>query len=96
MPTFEVSPRFWRDFERLSPEARAALRKAIERFVQDLRVGRFRKGLRVKGIKGAPGVFEMTFAPDGRATFEFGLPLREEQPHVVWRRCGTHAVLGAP
>lgn len=27
---------------------------------------RFRKSLRVRGIEGAPGIVEMTWAPDGR------------------------------
>jgi hypothetical protein len=32
----------------------------------------FRPGLRVKGVRGAAGIFEMTWADDGRATFEYG------------------------
>ena len=43
-------------------------------------------------MKGATGVFEMTWADDGRATFGYGEPVLEGEPHVVWRRIGTHAI----
>ena len=62
-------------------------------FVADLKSGKFRKGLRIKSIQGAEGIFEMTWAKDGRATFEYGTQLRANEPHVIWRRCGTHAIL---
>jgi len=41
-------------------------------------------------------IFEMTWAPDGRATFHYGAPVREGQVHVGWRRVGTHAVFANP
>lgn len=70
---------------------------AVAQFVEDLRSGgRFRKGLRVKSVKGMPGVFEMTWAGDGRATFEYGTPVRKGEPHVIWRRVGTHTIFGNP
>lgn len=96
MPTFEVLPRFWRDYQRLSLEQRAALQEAVEKFVDDLGRARFRPGLRVKAIQGAEGIFELTWANDGRATFQFGESIRPGEPHVIWRRCGTHDVFAAP
>lgn len=81
----------------MSPEQREAFKKAVAKFVADLKSGgQFRKGLRVKGVQAAEGVFEMTWADDGRATFEFGASLRDGEPHVIWRRVGTHAVLSTP
>lgn len=53
-------------------------------------------GLRVKGIKGAAGIFEMTWADGGRATFEYADPVREGDARVVWRRIGTHAIFDEP
>ena len=41
-------------------------------------------------------VKEMTFAPDGWATWEFGAELKAGQPHVIWRRIGTHDIFCAP
>jgi hypothetical protein len=70
---------------------------AVTQFVQDLQRGRgFRKGLRVRGLKGASGIFEMTWADDGRATFGYARPVREGDPHIVWRRIGTHATFTEP
>ncbi len=94
MPTFERSRRFDRDLAALTDEQKAAFREAVAKFVADLERGHgFRKGLRVKGIRGASGMFEMTWAPDGRATFSYGASLHADEPHIVWHRVGTHAVL---
>lgn len=97
MPTYAWLARFRADFERLSSAQQAAFLTAVAQFVEDLGAGRpVRRGLRVKGVKGAPGIFEMTWADDGRATFEFGAEVVPGQPHVVWRRVGTHDVFGRP
>jgi len=42
------------------------------------------------------GIWEITFAPDGRATFEYGEELVEGEAHVIWRRVGGHGVLAEP
>ena len=52
--------------------------------------------LRVKGVQGAEGVFEMTWADDGRATFEHGSAVHAEETHIVWRRIGTHDIFTRP
>jgi hypothetical protein len=44
----------------------------------------FRKGLRIKGVRGAQGMFEMTWGPDGRATFTYGPEVHPGDPHIVW------------
>ena len=95
MPTYERLPRFDRDWEALDTSQQIRFRDAVARFVEDLEAGVFRPGLRVKGVAGAAGVFEMTWAPDGRATFSYG-PERGRGSHVIWRRIGTHAVLRQP
>lgn len=97
MPTFAWLARFGADFNRLTPAQQAEFLAAVAEFVDDLRSGHpFRKGLRVKGIKGAAGVFEMTWAGDGRATFQHGDAVVEGEPHLVWRRVGTHAIFKEP
>lgn len=53
--------------------------------------------LRIKGVQGAPGIYELTWSfsgPDGRATFEF-VDIGGE-PGIRWRRIGTHRVLREP
>jgi len=96
MPTFEVTDRFRRDFAGLTPDQKAAFRNALRAFIEDLPRRRFRRGLRVKGVRGTGGIFEMTWADDGRATFQYGPPVREGEPHIIWRRCGTHDVFDSP
>ena len=97
MPTYETTERFRRDFDYLSPEERGLFREAVENFVHDLEADHsFRAGLRIKGVKGAPGVFEMTWADDGRATFEYGQEIIEGKPHIIWRRIGGHGIFRSP
>jgi hypothetical protein len=96
VPTVDLTVRFRREFARLSPEQKAAFRAALRRFVEDLRRGQLRPGLRVSGLHSRPGVYEMTWAPGGRATFEYGEAIHAGEPHIIWRRCGTHQVLVEP
>jgi len=97
VPTYAWLARFRADFERLTPTQQIAFLIAVAEFVEDLRRDHtFRKGLRVKGIQGATGIFEMTWAPNGRATFEYGDEVTKGQPHVIWRRVGTHDVFKRP
>ncbi len=97
MPTYERLPAFIRDWKRLGPTEQRAFLAAVRRLVEDLRRGGgFRPGLRVKGVQGAEGVFELTWAPDGRATFSYGAEQQPGEAHVVWRRIGTHEILKAP
>ena len=51
---------------------------------------------RVKRVQGRPGVWEMTWAADGRATFEYGPEVIAGEPHVIWRRFSTHDVFRRP
>lgn len=98
MPTFQRLPRFDADREKLPDDMRDRFRRAVRQFVDDLAAGRpFRKGLRVKRVQLTPDVFELTFAPDGRATWQYGPERRQGEPqHVVWRRIGTHDVFRRP
>jgi hypothetical protein len=38
----------------------------------------------------------MSWAADGRATFRYGRQVLPAEPHIVWLRIGTHAILDAP
>lgn len=97
MPTYTKLPRFQKDFDQLSADERGRFCEAVKKFIDDLKRGKgFRPGLRVRGVQGAPGIYEMTWAPDGRATFHYGDPVVEGEVHVVWRRVGTHAILDDP
>lgn len=97
MPTFERLPRFDADWERLTAEQRARFRVAVAAFVAHLVADEpFRPGLRVKRVQATSDVWEMSWAPDGRATWQYGPEVNSGEPHVVWRRIGTHAILRNP
>ena len=97
MPTFAWLARFRTDFDALTAEQQAVFLVAVQAFVADMKAGRsFRPGLRVKGVRGASGVFEMTWALNGRATFQYGDEVLPGEAHIVWRRVGTHEIFGTP
>jgi len=97
LPTYDKTEQFERDYESLSPDERAAFKRAIEKFLEDLPTRRFRRGLRVKGVQGTNGIFEMTWeGEDGRATFEYGEEIRSGEPHIIWRRIGGHGIFSNP
>lgn len=98
MPTFAFTARAKRDFQKLTQQEQQRFRRVVvEQLVADLKAGPpFRGSLRVKGVQGAPGVYEMTWAKDGRATWQYGDEQKPGEPHVIWRRVGGHAIFGDP
>ena len=101
---YQVTPAFEADWARLSEREREFFRSVIrkrfhpacERYREDPATP-WPRGLRVKAVQGAPGVWEMTWScsgPDGRATFEW-VELDGELA-LRWRRIGGHAVFGRP
>ncbi|MEV6402386.1 hypothetical protein AB0M58_05415 [Streptomyces bobili] len=97
MPTYETLSHFLRDWKNLTTDQKTVFLVAVAQFVADLKVGQgFRRGLRVKRMQGHEDVWEMSWAPDGRATFHYGDPVQDGEPHVVWRRIGTHSLFGRP
>jgi hypothetical protein len=98
LPTYGKTNQFKLDYSRLSEAERSLFKRAVGKFVEDLkRGGDFRRSLRVKSMQGNPSILEMTWeGENGRATFEFGEPIIEGEPHVVWRHVGGHEVFGSP
>ena len=92
MPTHDETADFWRDWDRLTDRERAAFKAAVAKLVEDLRRGIVRKGLRVKRYQRREGVWEMTWADDGRALFRFGPSIERGDPHVIWLRVGGHEI----
>jgi hypothetical protein len=65
-------------------------------FVAGLASSEFDPRLRIKRVRGQAGVWELSWAPDGRATFEYGEAVRPGDPHIIWRRIGTHDIFRQP
>jgi hypothetical protein len=93
VPTYDRTDTFKDDYSRLTSQEKRDVNVAVRKFLEDLPTGKFRAGLRVKGIKSAEGVLEMTWSGDGRMTFEYGKEVHVGQPHIIWRRVGRHEVL---
>ena len=97
---FETTPAFDNDYRRLKPEHAAEFREVVrDRFVPACDsfgsdpARPWPASLRVKPVRGAGGVLEMTWSfasPDGRATFE--LVTVDGELRVRWRRIGDHGV----
>jgi hypothetical protein len=97
MPTHEELARFLREWSSLTPRQQTLFLAAVIEMVEDLTThGSFRPSLRVKGVQGYSGVYEITWGPDGRATFHYGAEKRPGTPHIVWRRIGRHRILDDP
>jgi hypothetical protein len=101
---YERTEHFKRDYRRLSEAERDEFKRvvrdvfvpALERYAAGDRTA-WPKSLRVKGVKGAAGIWEMTWSftdPDGRATFEWIKIVGEAG--IRWRRVGSHAILEEP
>lgn len=101
---YERTEHFKRDYRRLSPGEKEEFKRvvlehfvpAVEQHVEEPGTG-WPPRLRVKGVEGAPGVWEMTWSftdPDGRATFEW-VKINAE-PGIRWRRVGSHSIFGDP
>jgi len=77
--------RFAVDFDSLSADQKAAFLTAVAQFVEDLRRGEgFHRDFGSRVSRCASGIFEMTWADDGRATFEYGDPVSEGEAHIIW------------
>jgi hypothetical protein len=105
MPEYAAEERFWREFESLTLEDQRRFLRARDQFIAALMDWeangmsgnpRFPKSLGVKSMVGRPGVKEFTWAPDGRATWCFGIPHDPKKCLVVWRRIGSHEIYRDP
>ena len=99
MPTHDEMPGFSRAHRGLSAEQKSHFNTAVKKFVSDLQdmesgVAKwFRDSLRVKKVNGPPGLWEMSWRSDGRATFRFGEEQVPGKHHVVWDQIGGHEIL---
>ena len=101
---YERTERFKRDYRKLPESHREEFKKAVlEQFQPALERRESDPGkawppaLRVRGVEGAPGVWEMTWSftdPDGRATWEW--VKIDGETGIRWRRVGSHAIFVDP
>lgn len=73
-----------------------AFARVVEIFKEDLRNHHFRPGPRIRRVQGTADIWEITWAPGGRATWQFGEEVKAGEPHIIWRRIGTHEIFMEP
>ncbi len=94
VPTYEQESTFKRDLAHLSEDEKRRFYAAVKKMAHDLKTGQgFCESLRVKGVQRLPGVFEMTWADDGRALFRYGTSPNAGDVHIIWMRVGSHDIL---
>lgn len=101
---YQTTEAFKGDLRRLSEDERKLFREAVRAdFIPAAErraanpASRWPKRLRVKDVKGAPGIWEMTWSfsgPDGRATWEWAEV--DGEPAIRWRRVGNHSIFNDP
>jgi len=97
MPTYDVDPRFLREYLSLTRQQRVAFRRARDRFVAALKADRpFEAGLGIREMTDHPGIYEYRFSAGGRATFNYGSEARGANAYVIWRRIGGHEIYREP
>lgn len=97
MPTYDRLPGFVREYLRLTSAQRALFMDAVEDMVEDMKARRpFRPDLRVHQVQKVAGVWEMTWAHNGRATFMYGTGPDPDEQHIIWRHIGGHEILERP
>lgn len=90
MPTFESLGAFQRQFAKLEAEQRAAFRRAVAEFAENLKAGEgFSAELRVHKLVNTE-IWSLTWAKDGRALFRYGSQVVQGQTHIIWEAIGTH------
>ncbi len=101
---FETTAAFDSDYRQLKREHATAFKIIVrEKFAPACDAhaknptGPWPASLRIKSVRSAPGVLEMTWSftsPDGRATFE--LVTVDGELRCRWRRVGDHDVFKKP
>lgn len=96
MTTYECTPGFLREYGRLDRSQQAQFKAAAKVLAADLNDNRPpSRRLRVRKFnrtRGGADWRELTWAPNGRAFFLYGEPVKAGHQHVVWLRIGKHAV----
>lgn len=100
---YQRSEAFIVDYRRLNRQERDLFLGAVRRMNEAFRtrgdqlLPRWPTALRIKSVRDAPGVFEMTWSfsgPDGRTTFE--IVDIDHESAIRWRRIGDHEIFDEP
>ena len=85
MVSLDYAEDFWRGFCRLPTEIQERARTKLKLFVAN----RYHPSLRLKRVRGTPGLWEISVNMQYRIIFEF-----VTEDHALLLRIGTHKVIG--
>lgn len=86
------------DERQLFLAALALFIEGADRFLETGDLKSWPGSLRVRSVRAAPGIFEMTWSfsgPDGRATWEW-TQTPDGEAAIKWRRIGGHEIFSRP
>jgi tetratricopeptide (TPR) repeat protein len=93
MALFAAGDTFFRSYESLAPEDRQQLREAVSELMHAFaRGGDFPASLQVKPVADAEGLYEMSWAADGKATFSIRWDPARDERVIFLRRVGKVAM----
>jgi hypothetical protein len=97
VPRYSRTEKFILDYKKLTQDQREAFRVAVRQFIGDLEKAQgFARFLRVKPVQGKKGVWELSWGDDCRATWQYADDGKPGDPHIIWRRIGTHSIFKNP
>ena len=95
VPKYEKETGFVAEYEKLTPQQKKQFRTAVKKIIAALDAGNFPGPPLVIKMSGF-SLYEVRWAADGRATFEYRYDTKLNEQIVVWRRIGDHSVLNHP
>jgi len=96
MPYYTSLPTFDREFKKLTAEEKLAFMATVRKLIQSLSSGQGIPGLPLIRKLSGYNLYELRWAADGRATFEYAYDSTLQANKVIWRRVGDHSVLNNP
>lgn len=96
MPYYDSLPLFDKEFSKLAPEQRRAFMAAVRKIIDSLTAGQGFPSPPLVQKMSAYNLYEVRWAADGRATFEYAYDAALQAHKVLWRRIGDHKILTQP
>ncbi len=95
MPKFDKETGFLAEYAKLSSQEKKQFRAAVRKIIAALDAGKFPGPPLVQKMTDRD-VYEVRWAANGRATFQYKYDAALGENVVIWRRIGDHRVLTNP
>ncbi len=95
MPKYDTLASFDTEYAKLTPEQKRRFRIAVKKIINALKNGTFPPPPLVEKMAGY-SYYEVRWAADGRATFEYVFDAVLGEHVIIWRHIGDHTILNHP